>query len=259
MAVITQQVFSFSSGNGIQLRSEELIRPIQIGDNWTKLRVALLYGISGLGAYTSLFDVGLCTAGARGIGSNNPLNYIGLGYCGGTTGRLSGGADDYAPLLTNSWPYYNTSYTHALWQHGSTAVSYNREQTDHFVHSTEPKAGAYRRGLVIFDYRRIGTACTLYRYPGRLGADNAPMACDYSMTDLVSISELAFGLGNGVTNVVYPYNRQTGLFDPVNFTSYAPYSFSYDPSYGPLNAVNIAWATTVQTLTIWGIAVSKHG
>ena len=96
MAVIVERLFTGEYGGphrGIELFNEEMLFPLYFGDDWTKLRIALLWGMGNSAPTAGVVDIGVCTAGNRDIlGTPPPSNYVGCGYGGGAT-RASAGID----------------------------------------------------------------------------------------------------------------------------------------------------------------------
>lgn len=266
MAVIVQRLFTGGFGatdKAIQLYKEELVRPFDFGDNWTKLRVVVLMGLGNTGTINSFFDVGVCTAGSRGIGSGIPVNYVGSGI-GGESTRATTPIIEYGNDATGGWPSSGSisgnRSVHQLTQHGSTIDYYNysRSQGSVFarVPNSNPTGGAYYRGMVILDLHRVSSVLVniLFYVPGSpvsgsAGVDVPPMAMMDACESPWGIAPLGIG-----------YNLQTSAYVSITYVqSTAPSgNKAYTGSAGPLNAVNLNWTTASCDCTIWGIAVAKH-
>lgn len=265
MAVIVQRLFTGGFGatdKAIQLYKEELIRPFDFGDDWTKLRVAVLMGVGNTGTVNALFDVGVCTAGNRGIGSGTPTNYVGSGM-GGEASRATTPILEYG-TATGGWPQSGSisgnRSVHMLTQHGSTIDSYNysRSQGSVFtlVPNSTPTGGVYYRGMVILDLHRVSSVLVniLFYAPntpvvGGAGIDVPPMS-------MMDVCESPWG----VAPFSIGYNLQTLANVTVTYPQAASPTGNkaYTGSAGALNAVNINWTTSACDFTIWGIAVAKH-
>lgn len=266
MAVIIERLFTGGFGandRAIQLYKEELVIPFGFGDSWTKLRVAVLMGLGNTGTVSAFFDLGVCTAGSRGIGSGTPVNYVGSGM-GGESSRAATPFIEYGNDATGGWPSSGSisgnRSVHQLTQHGSTIDYYNysRSQGSVFtrIPNSNPTGGRYYRGMVILDLNRVSNVLVdiLFYFPsgpisGSAGVDVPPMS-------MMDACESPWGVGP----VSIGYNLQTLANVSVTYTqAVSPAgSKAYVGSAGALNAVNINWTTASCDCTIWGIAVAKH-
>jgi len=266
MAVITERLFTGGyAGNdrGISLRSEEFIRPMSIGNNWTKLRIAMLYGTENSGTIAGTLDVGLCTNGDRGIGSGNPINYLGVGIGGGTVGRTTGQSLTTV-AVTGGW-LGTCGRRYGTAQQGAVVSGYVSSGPD-FLNFTQagngvPNGGVYRRGLGLFDFNRVSaTAANAYWHS--LNSSNIPYTqSDFGIDTLITAAEESFALAQIVANA---YNLQTLAFNNINLLTdagnFEPAGYgqiTYSSVAGPLDAVNIAWSSSVAACTIWAISVTR--
>lgn len=283
MANITEQVFvsPFAGGAGrdvgLELRNEELIRPLSFGDNWTKLRIAVLMGLgqtalNGVGNVlpAALVDIGVCSGTERGIGSANPVNYMGVGYGGGWTARYGPDAAGVGRLrgiefgTVNGWTTsgsLNGNYSHfRTAQHGSTVDGYSQSRSDSAgaVYFYGPNStlnnGAYRRGMLVADFHRKSSVL----FASYLYYSNAsPQQCDFTTLNLLDACDGVFGASFDTS--VYNFNSTAMVaLSYVNQLWSNTLNLAYAGSAGPLDSVNISWNQSVCTLTVWGVTVARY-
>jgi len=236
---------------GILLRNEEYIRPLSFGDNWTKLRIVLNVGLKdSLETQNAIFDVGVCSGTRRGIGSGNPVNYVGTGIGGAGTGRYAGGNRIASGSTTGGW-FASSGPRHITAQHGSTVDGYVVDNTSTFyIGTTGALNGVYRRQLHIVDIRRVNASqCILASYP----AVTAALQCDAAGAAMTDAAEAAFNASFSITLLSF----NTGLLESVSYSYPTPTTVNWDEANGPLDSLNIAWSSTSIPCILWGIAVTR--
>ena len=280
MAALTEHIYvsPFAGGAGravgLELRNEEFIRPLSFGSNWTKLRIAVLMGLGqtangpAIILPNALVDIGVCS-GNRGIGSDSPVNYVGVGYGGGYIGRdgasgigsvvrgielgtLAGGWTCSGSVSGNA-----THYRHA--QHGLLVDSYLASRSQGSIWFYGPNSalcnGVYRRGILVADFHLKGD----YSYSSSLYFVNGGTIYQHDLTplNLVDACEGAFYAGFSTSS----YNLESLSVTALAYANVIPsptVEYAYTGSAGPLNAVNIAWNQSTCALTIWGVAVTRY-
>ena len=115
MAVIVERTFLGDdyggSRRGIELFKEEIVRSLPFGNNWTKLRIGLLWGLGVSANFAGgVADIGVCSATGKGVLSGIPVNYVGTGYGGGAT-RVTAGSMSFSTFsgystATGGFHYY---------------------------------------------------------------------------------------------------------------------------------------------------------
>lgn len=265
MAVIVQRLFTGGFGatdNAIQLYNEELILPFYFGDNWTKLRVVVQMGLGNTGTVNALVDIGVCTAGNRGIGSGTPANYLGCGF-GGNSTRAATPSIEYATDATGGWPSSGSisgnRSVHQLAQHGATVdyYFYSRSGGSFFgrIPNSTANGGVYYRGMLAFDVYRVSDVLFQARFYYPTSPVSGGAGIDVPAVSMMNMCESAWG----TPPTVVGYNLQTSANVSVVYVNGADTgNKAYTGSAGPLNAVNISWTTAACDCTIWGIAVAKH-
>jgi hypothetical protein len=235
------------------LRNEELIRPLELGNNWTKLRIAALVGVGVTSTLAGVLDIGVCTAGNRGIGSGNPDNYIGSGMGGGVGSRL------VTPLLTfatvaGGWGAV-TGRQHYTTIAGAT-VAYGVSAGTYYIGTTLDNAGVYKRMLTVVDIERVSSVlCNVRQY----SQANSGIQYDMGEIALVQACENSFGpFSTSAIATVPAYSLVTFTTTALTFNTDGNESLAWQESAGPLDAVNIAWSSSAVDCAIWGIAVAKH-
>jgi len=279
MARFTEQLFvsPFVDGAGrdigLELFNEDFIRPLPFGSNWTKLRIAVLMGLgqTANGPATTLpnalVDIGVCSGNRLGIGSTRPVNYVGVGYGGGDSGR-TGTAGAHARGIelvttTGGWTASGSGSGNATHyrtaQHGLTVDSYFDTGSQGAVYFYGPNSalcnGVYRRGMLVVDIQlKSSTAyvSSLYYFIGGIFHQ-----CDLTMLNVVDACEGAFGAGFTTP----AYNLDSISMNNMAYANVIPFptiAYAYTGSAGPLDCVNIAWNQSVCALTIWGVAVTRY-
>lgn len=256
MAVIVERTFTGIYGGshrGIELRNEELLYPLYFGDNWTRLRIALLWSLASsanlAGGYV---DVGVCTAGNRGVlGTPKPSNYVGSGYGGGGT-RASAGTMGY---YTTGGYSTATGPRHYYAQHGGTQDFYSQVNTGTAYtggNSLLQNGLYYKRSYVVVDIERASsTVCNV----GYHFAPAAQVFVDFGGRMLMDVCTGSPFLDS---NAYVPgYNLSTAALDYSDTNLTSPVAVTWLESAGPLDALNVAWNHASVGLTIWGIAVAK--
>jgi hypothetical protein len=254
MAVIVERVFVGDYGGsrrGIELFREEIVRPLPFGNNWTKLRIALLWGIGNPAIITGVVDVGVCSASGRGVLSGVPVNYVGGGYGGGNTRAAAGSIGYYTSLGYAT----ATGAIHTYAQHGGTEDYYLRDDvgTNYIGGNSLAQSGFYRRQIALLDVEKVSSIrCSVTVH----GITAAVIDNDFGGRSLMDTCE---GSPFGASNSYVPgYNLATSAVE------YSATNGGNDPlvtwleSAGPLDALNIAWNQVSVGLTIWGMAVSKY-
>ena len=239
------------TARGIRLYNEELIRPLSFGNNWSKLRIVLNIGVNdGLNTVNAILDVGVCSGTVRGIGSNNPVNYVGSGVGGGPSGRYTANRITTSSGFTGGW-LASSGQRHITAQHGATVDGYVNDNAGTFYIGTTGLAnGVYRRQLHVMDIQRVSRSqCILASYPPSPSAGVGDVV-DSSMTEAC---EAAFNATFSITLLSF----NTGLLESVSYSYPTPTTVNWDEANGPLDSLNIAWSSTSIPCILWGIAVTR--
>jgi len=254
MAVIVERVFVGDYGGsrrGIELFNEEIVRPLPFGNNWTKLRVALLWGMGNPAIIQGVVDVGVCSASGRGVLSGVPVNYVGGGYGGGNTRAAAGSIGYY----TTGGYATATGAAHTYAQHGGIDDYYLRYGigTNYIGGNSLLQNGFYRRQLTMIDVEKASSVrCTVTLH----AMTAAVIDNDFGGRSLMDACE---GSPFGGNNSYVPgYNLATSAVEYSATNGYSDSLVAWLESAGPLDAFNIAWNQTSVGLTIWGMAVSKY-
>jgi hypothetical protein len=254
MAVIVERVFVGDYGGsrrGIELFREELVRPLPFRDNWTKLRIALLWGMGNSAIIPGIVDVGVCSASGRGVLSGVPVNYVGGGYGGGNTRAAAGSIGYYT---TGGYATATGEY-HWFANHGGTEDHYSRYTTgtNYIGGNSLPQNGFYRRQLTMFDIEKVSsTQCTLTNH----SMTAAVVDNDFGSRAVMDACE---GSPLGASNFYIPsYSLATSAVEYSDSSGRTETPVTWVESAGPLDALNIAWNQVVVGMTIWEMAVSKY-
>jgi hypothetical protein len=254
MAVIVERMFTGGdvggACRGVELFNEEIVRTLPFGNNWTKLRIAVLLGLGNAASITGVIDVGVCSASGPGVLSTLPLNYVGTGY-GGEATRNAAGVVGYN---TSGGYTYTPAARHYYAHHGGVDDFWFRDNVGTYYGGGNSllQSGFWRRGLLGVDIEKISSIRCDVSFHGTTLAtlDNDRNA--RSMTDFCE------GSPHGTSNFyVSAFNLATGLAE-FSDTSATPVAVTWADSGGPLDALNIAWNQTSCGLTVWGMAVSKY-
>jgi len=255
MPEIIERAFTGQFGGtarGMRLRNEEFIRPLSFGANWSKLRIVLNVGVNdGLNIVNALIDVGVCSGTLRGIGSNNPVNYVGSGIGGGGAARYAANRLTTSSV-TGGW-FSSSGQRHFTAQHGSVVDSYATDNVGTFYFGTTGALnGVYRRQLFILDIQRVNSfQCAI----AHITTGSASVQCDMADNAMMEVCETGF---NASTSAASTYNLQSNTQDSVAYTFSSATTVAWQEAAGPLNALNIAWSSTAIPCIIWGIAVARY-
>jgi len=255
MPEIIERTFTGPFGGtarGMRLRNEEFIRPLSFGNNWSKLRIVLLVGVNdGLEIVNAIFDVGVCSGATRGIGSNNPVNYVGSGVGGEPGGRYVANRIQTS-FVTGGW-YSSAGTRHFIAQHGSVVDSYVSDSGGTFyLGTTGALNGVYRRQLHVMDIQRVSSRqCLLANYV----TNAAAVQCDVAEVTMVQMCETPF---NTTATLASAWNLQSSTLDTtVQYSFPTATSVAWDEANGPLDSLNLAWSSTSIPCIIWGMAVTR--
>jgi len=257
MAVIVERLFTGDYGGsrrGIELFKEEIVRPLPFRDNWTKLRIGLLWGL-GISANFAggVADIGVCSATGKGVLSGIPVNYVGTGYGGGNT-RAEAGSIGF---VTFSGYSTATGALHYYARHGGIEDSYSRFSpgTNYVGGCSLPQNGFHRRQIMLVDIQKTSSvSCSVALH----AVTSGPVA-NGNDSGGRSLMEALEGSSFGASNSFVPaYSLATSS---VNYTATHASPFTavaWVESAGPLDALNVAWNNNAVGLTLWGMAVSKY-
>lgn len=258
MAVIVERLFTGTYGGtrrGIELFNEELVRPLPFGNNWTKLRLGLLWGLGTNSAvnFPGIVDVGACSASGRGVLSGVPVNYVGTGYGGGNTRAAAG----LINVTTSSGYSTATGAWHFYAQHGGADDFYSRDNVGtHYAGGCSlAQNGFYRRQYTLVDIQKVSSIrCDVCMHGTTLaGIGNGNDNGGRSLMDALEGSP--FGAS---TAYIPAYSLATGLINYTDSGATAFTAVTWQESAGPLDALNIAWNVKVFGLTIYEMAVGKY-
>jgi len=258
MAVIVERLFTGDYGGnhrGIELFKEEIVRPLPFGDNWTKLRIALLWGL-GISANFAggVADIGVCSATGKGVLSGIPVNYVGAGYGGGATRAAAGSMGFYTSAgygtATGAWHWYA--------QHGGAQDHYAQNAIGtHYVGGCSlVQNGFYRRQITMVDIQKTSSVlCHVCMY--QTSAVAVVAGSDWGGQSLMEALEGSPFAGGVANSYVPAYVLTTGLVEYGDLHPNTVTAVTWVQSAGPLDALNVAWSSEAAGLTIWGMAVSK--
>jgi len=254
MAVIVERLFTGTYGGsrrGIELFKEEIVRPLPFRDNWTKLRIALLWGMGSSANFVGVVDVGVCSASGRGVLSGVPVNYVGGGYGGGNTRAAAGSIGYY----TSGGYATATGALHYYAQHGGVDDYYLRDNvgTNYVGGNSLVQNSFYRRQLAMLDVQKVSSnQCSLCTH----AMAAAVVENDFGSRAVMDACE---GSPFGSSNDYVPSYSLLGADEYSSTNGQIQPSVTWLESAGPLDALNIAWNSKAVGLTIWAMAVSKFG
>jgi hypothetical protein len=119
MATIGSRNFNLIEDKYLTLANEEFVRPLSIGNNWSKLRLGAMLAITPDGTNnlpSCALLLGVCSAanpfsGTTGYGAGNTRNYVGLDIVPDGAGGSGPGLFTY--YATGGNPYFSATYTTA--------------------------------------------------------------------------------------------------------------------------------------------------
>lgn len=256
MAEIIERTFVGRYGGtyrGLLMYNEEIVRPLSFGSNWKKLRVILLHSVldQNVSAVNAIFDVGLCSGSVRGIGSNNPVNYVGLGVGGGTTGRYVANRVTSTNAITGGW-HSATGQRHYTAQHGATADYFLTDNVGSFYWGSAMRInGAYRRQVFSADFE-ILSATQVRMAVG--GTSATAVQCDADWNAVTALAE--YPLNSSLMQVPV-YNLQDLVITNQSYDATNTTTATWLQSAGQLDTLNIAWSSPTNPYILWGVAVVR--
>ncbi len=240
MAIIGTRAFNLIEDKYLTLANEEYLRPLSIGNNWSKLRLGLMLALSpnGTSSLTGCsLVVGVCSAAT-------PFNTTG-GYAAASTGNFigvdivtDGGGAGPGTLSYNAGagnPYYSTLYSGARRRVGTTDTFVAAANSTHAV--TQNTGTLQRRTLLYVEITKGSPNYTVKYY----AANGALAMQDFSERDFLD------GLEQAGTPVV---NTQT------MFASSAM-AVACDETAGVFDTVNLFWNRTTYPLELYALAAFR--
>jgi hypothetical protein len=226
------------------------------------------------------------------VASANPVNYVGGGWGGGNTGRVTQGS---SPPYRQGMSFANTGgfawsdgQRFIASQAGTTTIAYRQQTTSWVIYgpnSTPSTSNLVKRGLVMVDlWRRGSNSITILVWMGNTAdntgggaaGDGVYAQCDYSVASLMAGMECGWYGGTGgypaagaIGGTGYlnggvgieTLNMSTGMVSNniigLLFTA-LDWTIAYQPQSGPLDCVNIAWNLDSAPCTLWAVAASKY-
>lgn len=261
-----------SDGNpqtGLTLFNEEYIRPLPFGNVWTKLRIGVCLTMDHPSFFPTcpgLVDIGVCSGTVLGIGSGNPVNYMGVGWgASNVLGRLN---NPNPPRIeyktgdtTGGWPYSgfyvsDAGSQYALSQYGTTVPEFIWSRSQGAVYMWVPVTAPFntvrRRAFVVVDLWRVSTQI----FKAYLYYDNDNVYCDVPQRSTLAAMESPFAV-TPLLNMP-AWNFQTNAMVNLSMANrISSTDIDYLDSAGPLDSLNIAWNLSSFGMTIYHIMVAK--
>lgn len=113
MASIGSRLFNAVGDKYVSLANEELVRTLQIGTDWTKLRIGVLLAVTPDGTNnlaSAALMMGVCSGTTNPYGAASTTNFVGAAFHasapGATSGTLTYNANSGNPVFTSvgTWP-----------------------------------------------------------------------------------------------------------------------------------------------------------
>lgn len=235
MRQVAEQVFAVGGNQRyLSLRKDEIVRQLTIRNDWTRIRVGLLYAIEGSQTiYDADFQIGVCNYGTNGDGllSWNCPNWVGGGFCDydGST-NLTYTAGTNASFNTPSYSTYRVGGSRS-WFGGNVTPLY---------HPAIGGGATPRRGLAILQVTKGSPnyVCAMW---GTFGSSQ--VNSDWNYNQLLEATQQI---------------NSPPLVGSTSLTAWAASgtgAFSETP--GVLDSVSVAWKNMTYALEIYGLAVYR--
>jgi hypothetical protein len=225
-AQIGQRVFATGAQEYISLKRDEYIRLLPIANNWSRIRVGILWAIDASASITATtINFGLCSY-PYGFTSYQCQNYVGFGLSADSTMALTYNAGA-APYFTSTFTYFTirTGFTAAGSTGGSSLTIASNTGTPQ------------RRTLTVLDVTKGSASQTIS------GSHSAALVVqDWSYQNLMeAVSQFAYPAvvaGNTMTSVLSDSRTVSEIT-------------------GPLNAVSVSWNKLEYALEVYSIAAFR--
>ncbi len=241
MAIIGTRAFNLIEDKYLTLGNEEYLRPLSIGNNWSKLRLGLMLALppNGTSNLTGCsLVVGVCSAASPfnttgGYAAASTRNFVGVDVATDGSGGAALGTLSYNAGSGN--PYYSTTYSGARRRVGTTDTFVAATTLTHAV--AQNTGTLQRRTLLYVEIAKGSPNYTVKYY-----AANGTLAMlDFAERDLLD------GLEQAGTPVV---NTQT------MFASSAM-AVACDETAGVFDTVNLFWNRTTYPLEVYALAAFR--
>jgi len=178
---IVTQTYLDTSSRALLLRGNEYLKPINISERWTRIRIGLLISMtpdSTNSLLQGMLAIGLCTSTTENWGSATSR------FLGATVGNYPSGSGVGSNWTFNSSPpnsFLSNSTQYCLSKIGTTFNPFSFNYTLRLpILDVNP-----RRGILILDITKGSPNYTIQMFTGIA----ANMALSYGMTDLYSALE----------------------------------------------------------------------
>jgi len=245
MAIIFEETFSDGSDKGLVLSNEEWGRALQIGSDWTRIRMGMLVamepdGVNNLSG--AQFRFGFSTAANDHLGSLAAKLWYGAVLNGGSsTINYLGGSYTYTANSNNS--YYATVNLPRVRALNGTLSGSSNSGTYYIPTLNNNK----RRAPICVQLKKSGT--TMIVSP-RCPPSGAGSPVDFTLADLLATME------DPTDDAVSTTLLCRGIGLTGSWTSFADYP-DHAAAYGEIVAPHIGWNKTVAKLHVYAVVVSR--
>jgi len=245
MAIIFEETFSDGPDKGLVLSNEEWGRALQIGSDWTRIRMGMLVamepdGINNLSG--AQFRFGFSTAANDHLGSLAAKLWYGAVLNGGSsTINYLGGNYTYSNNSGNShYAVTNLPRVRAL----DGVLSGSSNSGSYYIPTLNNNK---RRAPICVQLKKSGTA--MIASP-RCPPSGAGSPIDFTLADLLATME------DPTDDAVTTTLPCRGINLTGSWTSFADYP-DHAAAYGEIVAPHIGWNKTVAKLHVYAVVVSR--
>jgi hypothetical protein len=245
MAIIYQETFSDGPDKGLVLSNEEWGRALQIGSDWTRIRMGMLVAMEPDGVNNisgAQFRLGFSTAANDHLGSLSAKLWYGAVLNGGSsTINYAGGSYTYTANSNNSYfATANLPRVRAL----NGALSGSSNSGTYYIPTLNNNK---RRAAICIGLKKSST--TLVSAP-RCPPSGAGAIVDFTLADLLATME------DATDDAVVPTLACKGINLTGSSTSFSSYP-DHAAAYGEIVAPHIGWNKTVAKLHVYAVVISR--
>ena len=216
----------------ITVGSEEYVRPLAMGTNWTKIRIAMLVSIVPNGINNIANGgviMGVCSGTSAPYGAASTTNFIGASYASVGTTLVT-----YTYTAGAGFPYYSIGYPQLVSKTGASVSITGQSSSVTPGFAVAGVGNLIRRGFLFVDIQKGSpnyTVTFLNSWP------TSRTDLDYTTTHLVEFCESG----------------------AINATAASAHSVAntFSEAAGALDTVNIYWPRSANPLEIYSIAVAR--
>ena len=218
MATFGNTTFSDGPDEWLQLGNEEWVRPLSMGNNWSHIRIGLLWAVTGSSTIgtSNGFAIGVCS------GTTHPFNDP---ACTNFVGIYNNGGLFFNSNAPNNYWTLTSSMGHGATKVGSTLALTASNMPDSVGMMLPAVGGTNRRGLLYVDIIKGSPNYTIWWEQYTNSGSNPTV--DFTVANLksgltqtvgsITVAGVIFNDGNGAQTIAC--SESPGIFDTIDIYS----------------------------------------